>query len=119
QRKHQDAARTRGRIETSRLSKRMFKALLSSLRSAAEKLHANDVQTEWGEYYDDTNYTSETMQKKEALVEGFAESYLKGARVVHDLGANTGRFSSIIARHCEYVISHDVDEMAVERHYRT
>jgi ribosomal protein L11 methylase PrmA len=38
--------------------------------------------------------------------------------MVHDLGANTGRFSHIIGAAGRLVVAHDIDELAVERHYR-
>lgn len=118
QKRHQDDARTRERVATARLSKSMLLALVSSLQNAVEKLSAKDVPTEWGEYYDDTNYSGDAMQHKEALISRLAADYLSGHSVVHDLGANTGRFSRIIGKYCGYVVAHDVDEMAVERHTR-
>ena len=38
--------------------------------------------------------------------------------MVHDLGANTGEFSRIAARHAGLVVSQDIDPVAVERNYR-
>lgn len=118
QKTHQDDARTRERVATAKLSKSMLLALISSLRSAVEKLSAKDVPTEWGEYYDDTNYSADAMRYKESLLARFAADYLGSFPVVHDLGANTGRFSRIVGTHCRYVVAHDIDEMAVERHAR-
>jgi ribosomal protein L11 methylase PrmA len=118
QRKHQDDARTGERVAAARLPKAMLAALIHSLKSAVHRLSARDVSTEWGEYYNDTNYSRQAMRHKEELLESFAATYLSQNPVVHDLGANTGRFSRIVAAHCKDVIAHDVDEMAVERHYR-
>jgi ribosomal protein L11 methylase PrmA len=39
------------------------------------------------------------------------------ADLIHDIGANTGRFSRLLAGPGRYVVSHDIDELAVERHY--
>ncbi|MEX2123346.1 MAG: hypothetical protein WD795_05605 [Woeseia sp.] len=118
QRKHQDDARARETIAVSRLSKTMLVALIASLKSAIGKLSAKDVPTEWGEYYDDTNYSAEAMRHKESLLGRFADTYLGDVPVVHDLGANTGRFSRIVAARSRQVVAHDIDEMAVERHCR-
>ena len=118
QRKHQDDARIHETVAVSRLSKTMLVALIASLRSAVEKLAAKDVPTEWGEYYEDTNYSTEAMRHKESLLDRLAETYLGRVAVVHDLGANTGRFSRIVAARAKQVIAHDIDEMAVERHCR-
>lgn len=118
QKKHQDDGRTSERIATAKLSKSMLLALISSLRSAVEKLSAKDVPTEWGQYYGDTNYSAKAMRHKEALLGRLAADYLSGYPVVHDLGANTGWFSRIVGSHCRYIIAHDIDEMAVESHAR-
>lgn len=36
-------------------------------------------------------------------------------REVHDIGANTGRFSRLVAGPDRYVVSHDIDELAVAK----
>lgn len=118
QRKHQNDARIHEQIASAKLSKSMLRALVSSLRKAVETLSVQDVTTEWGKYYEDTNYTADAMHHKEALVARLSADYLATYPVVHDLGANTGHFSRIIASQCPYVVAHDVDEMAVERHSR-
>ena len=118
QKKHQDDGRSRQAVNASKLSKSMLLALVASLKSAVQKSSVKDVATEWGQYYQDTNYSSEAMRHKETLLARFAGDYLSNYPVVHDLGANTGRFSRIVAEHCRYVIAHDIDEMAVERHSR-
>ncbi|RLA38668.1 MAG: SAM-dependent methyltransferase [Gammaproteobacteria bacterium] len=116
--KHQDAAKTQNTTAGSKLSKSMLASLITSMTRAVERLSVKDVPTEWGEYYLDTNYSEEAMQHKETILENFANNYLGPDKIVHDLGANTGRFSRIVAKHAKTVIAHDIDEMAVERHYR-
>jgi ribosomal protein L11 methylase PrmA len=58
------------------------------------------------------------MTAKESLVAEFVDAVAVAGRTIHDFGANTGRFSRLIARPDRYVVAHDVDEMAVEHHYR-
>jgi ribosomal protein L11 methylase PrmA len=48
----------------------------------------------------------------------FLEAVSPPDGIVHDLGANIGRFSRIAARDGRFVVAHDIDELAVERHYR-
>jgi ribosomal protein L11 methylase PrmA len=45
------------------------------------------------------------------------ESHVDPDAMIHDVGANTGRFSRIVAASGRYVLSHDIDELAVERNY--
>lgn len=117
QKRHEDDARTGREVTPPRLSKRMLGALLESLVSAVEGLSLKEVGTEWGEYYSDTNYSPDAMRHKEEVVALLADGYLRNERIVHDLGANTGRFSRIVAARADQVVAHDVDEIAVERHY--
>lgn len=119
QTRHQDAAARNGQVKAkATLSKSMLSALVASLSRAVEKLPEKDVQTEWGDYYQDTNYSDDAMSEKEKIVARLAEKYLSGEKMVHDLGANTGRFSHIVSRFAQAVVAHDIDEMAVERHHR-
>ena len=83
-----------------------------------EKLQLGEFETEWADYYDDTNYSDDAMSFKEQAVAGMLDAHADELEVVHDLGANTGRFSQIAAGKGCYVVAHDIDELAVERHYR-
>jgi ribosomal protein L11 methylase PrmA len=116
--KHQDAAGEGTGVRQARISKPMLTGIIASLTRAVERLSAKDVQTEWGEYYADTNYSDEATNDKSAILEKFAQAYLTRGAIVHDLGANTGRFSRIAAKYADTVIAHDIDDMAVEHHYR-
>jgi hypothetical protein len=92
-------------------------ALMHSLRAAVAGLQLPGRRTEWGAYYGETNYSDEAMSAKEALVVRLVEEHAPAAGLIHDLGANTGRFSRLVAARGRYVVSHDIDEMAVEANY--
>jgi hypothetical protein len=99
-----------------RLAKARLIALMESLRAAVRGCQLPERRTEWSDYYDETNYSPEAMSAKEALVLQLAnETHSTG--VLHDIGANTGRFSRLVAGPDRYVVSHDIDELAVERNY--
>ena len=108
-----------GTAQPREMSKDLLSALMQSLRNAIEKcaLPAS-LTTEWGEYYDQTNYSLDAMTHKEALVAQQLKEHTPHTGVVHDLGANTGRFSRIATQYAALVVSHDIDELAVERNYR-
>src|SRR5690606_5003150 len=40
-------------------------------------------------------------------------------RLTWDLGCNTGVFSRILATHSDYVVSFDIDELSIDRLYRS
>lgn len=98
------------------LPKQRLTALMHSLRAAVAGLRLPGRRTEWGRYYGETNYSDEAMSAKESLVARLIEEHAPPSGLVHDLGANTGRFSRLVAPG-RYVISHDIDEMAVEANY--
>lgn len=118
QKRHQDDARERGAVNKAvTMSKTMQLALVASLQKAVNKCRLRNMKTEWGDYYEDTNYSEGSMSAKERLIKALVASYVDVNETVHDIGGNTGRFSRLVAASGHYVLSHDVDEMAVERNY--
>jgi hypothetical protein len=99
-----------------RISPFQLRALIDSLESAIRSLEWKPEGTEWGSYYESTNYSQTATDQKKSIV----ESYLKetGARTLWDLGANTGIFSRIGSNSGIETISFDVDPAAVEKNYR-
>ncbi|MDT8398537.1 MAG: hypothetical protein RQ899_07980 [Pseudomonadales bacterium] len=94
-----------------------FKALMGSIESAVRGLRWQLATTEWGAYYQDTNYQDRAMQHKEALVKDFIAALPVLPTIVHDLGANDGRFSRIAASLGVRVVAQDIDPVAVEKNY--
>ena len=91
--------------------------IIDNLESAIEGLTWEPEGTEWANYYEDTNYSPDAFDEKEAFV---AESVQAAETdVVWDLGANTGRFSRIAAEEGAYTLAFDVDPAAVEKGYQT
>lgn len=90
--------------------------IIDNLESAIEGLSWEPEGTEWANYYEDTNYSPDAFDEKEAFV---AESVRAAEpKTVWDLGANTGRFSRIAAEEGAYTLAFDVDPSAVEKGYR-
>ena len=71
---------------------------------------------EWEDYYTDTNYSPAARQAKETLTER-AAAQARNRHMALDLGANTGHYSALLARHFSQVIAADIDARAVGRHY--
>jgi len=119
QKQYEDSGREAnpGRVVT--MSRLQLEGLVSSLQSAVEKLNWKHATTEWGDYYADTNYVDESMERKEQLVSQMLEKCRSGdSDMAADFGANTGRFSRLAVAAGYYTLSHDIDEVAVDKNYR-
>lgn len=90
--------------------------MLQGLRKLVAGLHWKPAGTEWGDYYQATNYTDAAFDHKKRLVAEYLESI--GPRQVWDLGANTGVFSRIASRLGAATVAFDIDPAAVESNYR-
>ena len=98
-----------------KMSRLSFLGLIDSLESAIKKLKWQAQGTEWADYYENINYSSDVLQHKKQIVAGFLDK-IKPI-VVWDLGANVGIFSRIASDKGIQTISFDIDPAAVERNY--
>lgn len=98
-----------------KMSRLSFLSLIDNLESAIKRLKWQARGTEWANYYEDTNYSSDAIQHKKQIVGEFLDR-LK-PKVVWDLGSNTGLFSRIASDKGMRTISFDIDPVAVERNY--
>lgn len=118
QTRHANAAASSSSARTPRVSRLGLSAVIDSLENAVKKASWNAGRTEWGDYYNDTNYDDAAMQAKEAAVTEFLGKLEPPPKKVVDLGANIGRFSRIAGELGCDVISADIDPLAVEKNYR-
>lgn len=95
-----------------------LRAMLKGLRNYIASLHWHTPSSEWGEYYQHTNYQDAAMQGKIALVEGYLSQRGTSASLLADIGANSGQFSRLASRYTEQVVAFDIDEVAVEHNYQ-
>ncbi len=98
------------------MSRGKLRNLLCELQNHLASLEIPKQKTEWVDYYDDNNYAADSFRFKEETVERICCRV--SPRTTVDLGANTGVFSEIAARHSREVIAADIDPQAVERLYR-
>lgn len=103
------------KISPKKMSLNSHFALIDNLSSTINKLQWQSEGTEWGEYYNDTNYSEKAFEQKKKIVSGFLDQSGHGS--VWDLGANTGVFSMISAEKGRNTISFDVDPACVEKNY--
>lgn len=98
-----------------RVSRLALLGIVDNLESSIKRLKWHPRGTEWGEYYDNTNYSSGSLEQKKELVSRFLDK--TSARSVWDLGANTGLFSRIASSKGMQTISFDIDPACVEKNY--
>ncbi len=101
--------------KTGKFSCKAHLGMLDSLKGAVESLVWGS-RTEWGKYYEDTNYAEKGMAHKKELVRKYAEN--TGTGPVWDLGANTGLFTRLAAQG-RLAVAFDVDYRAVDDNYRS
>ena len=98
-----------------RVSQQAMTGLIENLESTIKKLDWTPLGTEWGNYYDITNYSDAAFEHKKELIREWAKRVKPG--LVWDLGANRGVFSRVAGESGAYVVSFDIDPAAVEQNY--
>jgi len=100
-----------------KISRLALEGLISSLTKTVNRLDLPKQKTEWGDYYNDTNYSQSALTAKKKIVKKYLEKISPKPKIVWDLGANDGTFSEIAAGLGSYVVASDVDSLAVELNY--
>lgn len=98
-----------------KMSRMAFLGLIDNLESTTRKLEWKPEGTEWGDYYDATNYSDSSLDHKRQVVGDYLAK--AGPKTVWDLGANTGLFSRIAADRGIPTVAFDIDPAAVELNY--
>ncbi len=98
------------------LHKNQLNGLLLSLRSSISALTLPKQKTEWGNYYDNTNYTDNSRTIKEKTVREWITA--QKPKTVWDAGANDGTFSRLASAQGIFTVASDIDPLAVERSYQ-
>ena len=97
------------------MSRHKLMALIDSLESTVKNLHWKFTDTEWGDYYDKTNYPTGGLEEKNKIVSGLLDEL--NPKIVWDLGANNGLFSRTSASKNIFTVSLDIDPVAIESNY--
>ena len=98
-----------------KMSRSKLMALIVSLESAIKSMNWKPKNTEWSDYYNDTNYSTQAFEQKKSLVNDFLDEIKPNS--LWDFGANTGLFSRIASKKGIQTISFDIDPAAVEINY--
>ena len=90
--------------------------LIDSLRNTVKKLEWEPGGTEWGDYYEITNYSDAAAEHKKEIITTWLADVKPQS--VWDLGANDGTFSRLASEQGIFTLAFDIDPTAVEKNYR-
>lgn len=106
------------KVSKVKMSKNSVINMIDMMIRQIEKLSRVKVDSEWGNYYENTNYSDVSDNDKINIVSDYyKEIKIKKYDVVWDLGANDGKFSRVASLYCDNVVSFDIDVNAVNRNY--
>jgi hypothetical protein len=104
------------KAQNAKLSMVGLQGILDNLKGTIEALQWKPEGTEWGDYYNFTNYNDESFAHKRKTLESFLDQ--TNPQTVWDLGANNGAFSRVASTRGISTVSFDIDPAAVEKSYR-
>lgn len=91
-------------------------SILESLTATITSLHLPRQATEWGDYYDHTNYSDAAFNHKKEIISKWMTE-IKPASV-WDAGANDASFSRLASQQKIPTVATDIDPIAIEKAYR-
>lgn len=101
--------------KVAKLSKKAQSNILESLFNFIKKLEGNET-TEWGNYYDKTNYETAAFEGKKKLIREWVTP-LNPQRLI-DVGGNDGTFARTVLDKVPDVLVTDIDSNAVDYNYK-
>lgn len=106
------------KLKPVKISKKEMETLIDTLITCVNGLKFPSVDTEWKDYYNNTNYTDDAFIQKENIIKNFIQRI--SPQTVCDLGANRGDFSRCITKDTSIkCLSFDIDPAAIEKNYLT
>lgn len=97
------------------MNRNAFIGLIESLEGAVKKLTWKPAGTEWGNYYEITNYSDSAFAHKKGIISDWLKEIAPAS--VWDLGANNGEFSRLASAAGIPTVAWDIDPSAVEQDY--
>jgi len=97
------------------MSKFQLTALIDNMQSFIVNCRWKLKDSEWGNYYSDTNYSDEAHAQKQKIVRQFLLQTSSG--LVLDIGGNVGTYSRLANNLGREAVCLDIDPVAVEKNY--
>jgi len=105
----------KGEAKHSNLTKKAQINMLTSLYDYIKKLKLKE-DSEWGDYYNKTNYSDASFKMKANIIDGWV-SNLKSKTII-DVGGNDGSFVRRINHDFDLALVCDIDNNAVDYNYK-
>ena len=105
----------KGEAKQSKLSKKAQLNIVTSLYDYIKKLSLKE-HSEWGNYYDKTNYTDSAFTEKASIIDNWVDN-LKANSII-DVGGNDGTFVRQIKRKFDLALVCDIDNNAVDYNHK-
>ncbi len=112
----QKAKATEHKTPTRTVKLASLEAIIGSLERTVKKMKPRKDATEWGDYYDKTNYTTNAADQKAKVITGLVKPLR--VKTALDLGGNNGRYSRVLNELGIFTVCSDIDPNAVEANYR-
>ena len=112
--KHNDDYK--GEIKQAKLSKQAQLNIIKSLYSFIKKMSLKE-HSEWGDYYNKTNYSDEAFNFKSEIINTWVKSL--NPKTLIDVGGNDGTFVRLIDHDLKQALVCDIDNNAVDFNYKT
>ena len=96
------------------LSKKGLFNIIDSLYNYIKKLQLKE-QSEWGNYYQKTNYSDTAFQQKATIINDWIQGL--NAKTVIDVGGNDGTFVRQITSDIDIALVGDIDNNAVDQNH--
>jgi ribosomal protein L11 methylase PrmA len=104
-------------VKENKVTKIQLSNIFTHLESAIYNLNIKQKETVWNNYNQNNNYEIESQQHKTEIINGFLLQ-IEGKKAL-DIGANDGLYSQLLADRGMYTLVVDIDELAVDRAFKT
>ncbi|KTD06823.1 class I SAM-dependent methyltransferase [Legionella jamestowniensis] len=99
-----------------KLNKKKLQHMFEYMSLFIRSLNYTKSKTEWGDYYNNTNYLSNAFNEKANIISHWIERM--GAKKLWDAGGNNGHFSRHIVHKAKQIIVTDIDPVAIDYNYK-
>lgn len=104
----------KGDSKVAQLSKKAQLNIVKGLYDFIKKMSLNEA-SEWGNYYDKTNYANDAFDQKAVIIDGWIKRL--NAKLVIDVGGNDGTFVRKINQDIKQALVCDIDNNAVDANF--
>lgn len=105
-----------GYSKVSKLSKKAQLNIIKSLYDYIKKMTLRE-SSEWGNYYDKTNYVNDAFNEKASIIDGWIKKI--HVKTLIDIGGNDGTFVRKITHNLEQALVCDIDNNSVDANFKS